>query len=274
MHKRFVIIVFDRRAPQIRIDTWKQASQHQINNMRLIQETHLKMLIATLGVVDSFKSIWQAIVAFATTRDDLAAAIDNIRAQALKQSASTVGATEDKRSLRDAMCNAAAVVGGAVAAYADKQDNHDLFKTVDFSISDLSHQPEAECVINCTAILNAGTANIASLSAGKHLAQTDLDDLQEKIAAFSDALERPRQVRAGTKSATDQLPAAIAAADRILERQMDRLMERFRLTNPDFYSAYQVARVIVDAGGGSGNGTPTPTPAPQAKTSPPTAAAK
>jgi hypothetical protein len=153
------------------------------------------------------------------------------------------------------------VVGGAVAAYADKQNNHELFAAVDFSAPDLLHQSEAECVTNCTAILNAGTENIAALTASKHLAQTDLDDLKAKIAAFNDALERPRQTRAGTKSATDQLPDAIAAADRIAERQLDRLMERFRVSNPDFYSAYQVARVIVDAGDGSSTSTP-PTPAP------------
>lgn len=219
------------------------------------------MLIATLGVVDNFKSVWQAIVAFATARDDLSAAIDNIRAQELKQSASTVGVTQDKRTIREAMCSAAAIVGGAVAAYADKQNNHELFAAVDFSAPDLLHQSEAECVTNCTAILNAGTTNLAALTASKHLAETDLDNLKAKIAAFNDALERPRQTKAGTKSATDQLPDAIAAADRIVERQLDRLMERFRVSNGDFYSAYQVARVIVDAGGGPSTTTP-PTPAP------------
>ena len=219
------------------------------------------MLIATLGVVDNFKSVWQAIIAFVTARDDLAAAIDNIRAQELKQSTSTVGVTQDKRTIREAMCNAAAMVGGAVAAYADKQNNHELFAAVDFSAPDLLHQSEAECVTNCTAILNAGTTNLAALTASKHLAQTDLDDLKAKVDAFNVALERPRQTKAGTKSATDQLPDAIAAADRIAERQLDRLMERFRVSDADFYSAYQVARVIVDAGGGSSTTTP-PTPAP------------
>lgn len=221
------------------------------------------MLIATLGVVDNFKSVWQAIIAFVTARDDLAAAIDNIRAQELKQSTSTVGVTQDKRTIREAMCNAAAIVGGAIAAYADKQNNHELFAAADFSAPDLLHQSEAECVTNCTAILNAGTTNLAALTAAKHLAQTDLDDLKAKVDAFNIALERPRQTKAGTKSATDQLPDAIAAADRIAERQLDRLMERFRVSNGDFYSAYQVARVIVDAGGGPSTTTPpTPTPTP------------
>ena len=97
----------------------------------------------------------------------------------------------------------------------------------------------------------------------KSLAQTDLDDLNTKIDAFNTALTRPRQIRSNIKGATDQIPALITAADRIAERQLDRLMERFKATNPDFYSAYQVARVIVDAGGGVG--TPPTPPAPPTK---------
>ncbi len=56
------------------------------------------------------------------------------------------------------------------------------------------------------------------------------------------------------------LPDKIDAVDRILERQIDRLMERYKDTNPDFYGAYQVARIIVDAGGGSGSTNTPPTP--------------
>jgi hypothetical protein len=220
------------------------------------------MLIATLNVLDAFKSVWQAIVAFATARDEFSTAINNIRAQQLKQSTTTTGVTQDKRTVREAMCSAAAMVGGAVAAYADKQNNHELFAAVDFTAPDLMHQSEAECVTHCTAILNAATANLAALAAVNSLTQADLDDLSAKVDAFNAALERPRQTKAGTKGATDQIPDAIAAADRIAERQLDRLMERFHASNPDFYSAYQVARVIVDAGGGKG-AAPTPAPTPQ-----------
>lgn len=237
--------------------------------MEIKQQTHLKMLITTRDVLDNFKTLWLAIVAFVTARAAFGAAIDNIQAQELKQSGTTTGTTEDKHTARVDMCNAAAMVGGAVAAYADTQNNHELFTTVDFSAPDLLHQTEQDCATNCNAILNAATANLAAIVPAKSLAQTDLDDLKAKIADFNTALTRPRQTRTITKGATDQIPLAIAAADRIAERQLDRLMERFRVSNPDFYSAYNVARVIVDAGGGPSTSTPptpAPTPAPAAAT--------
>ena len=42
-----------------------------------------------------------------------------------------------------------------------------------------------------------------------------------------------------------------AYGDRICERQLDRLMERYKDSNADFYGAYQVARLIVMRGAGA-----------------------
>lgn len=221
------------------------------------------MFVAVLGVLDNFKPIWQTVTAFASARDALATAIDAIRAEELKQSGTTTGATENKRLARRAMCSTAAIVGGAVAAYAEQQGKHDLFNIVDFSAPDLLHQTEADCLTNCTAIYNAGNAAIAALTAAGTLAAADLTDLNTKITAFNTLLTSPRQAKAGTKAATDLLPDKIDAGDRICERQLDRLMERYQASNADFYGAYRVARIIVDAGGGNGNSdTPTPAPAP------------
>lgn len=234
--------------------------------MNIKQQAHTKMLVAVLGVLDSFKTIWQAVVAFASAHDALAAAIAAIRAEELKQSGVTTGITENKRLARQAMCSAAAIVGGAVAAYAEQQGKHDLFDSVDFSAPDLLHQTEADCLTHCTDIFNAGTANLAALTAAGTLAAADLTDLNTKIGAFNTLLTSPRQAKAGTKAATDLLPDKIDAADRICERQLDRLMERYQTSNPDFYGAYQVARLIVDAGGGSA--TPPTPPTPPATTKP------
>ena len=218
------------------------------------------MLAAVLGVLDKFKPVWQAITAFATARNDLAAAIDAVNAGELKQASVTTGITENKRLARQALCSAAAVVGGAVGAWADKQGNHELFATVDFSAPGLLHQTEQACATNCQAILDAGTASLAALAAEKTLAQADLDDLTAKLGAFKTLLTKPREAKAITKGATDQLPDKLDAGDRILERQIDRLMERYKTSNADFYGAYQVTRLIVYAGGSHASGGTPPTP--------------
>ena len=230
--------------------------------MNIKQQSHLKMLVAVLGVLDKFKSFWQAITALATARNDLSAAIDAVTAEELKQAGTTTGITENKRLARQALCHAAALVGGAVGAWADKQNNHELFNSVDFSAPDLLHQTEQDCATHCKAILDAGTATLAALVTEKTLAQTDLDDLTAKLTAFKTLLTKPREAKAMSKGATDLLPDKLDAGDRILERQIDRLMERFKGSNADFYAAYRVARLIVDIGGGHANGGTPPLPPP------------
>jgi hypothetical protein len=228
--------------------------------MNIKQQAHTKMFIAVLGVLDSFKTIWQAVVAFASARAALAAAIADIRAEELKQSGTTTGVTQNKRLARQAMCGAAAMVGGAVAQWAETQGKNDIFDTVDFSNADLLHMTEQDCLTNCTAIYNAGNANIAALTTAGTLTAADLTDLNTKTATFNTLLTTPRLAKAGTKAATDLLPDKLDAADRICERQLDRLMERYKDSNADFYGAYQVARIIVDAGGGPGTSPTPPTP--------------
>ena len=183
--------------------------------MNINQQTHTKMFVAVLGVLDNFKPLWQGVAAFGIARNGLAAAVEDIRAQELKQAGVTPGVTENKRLARQAMCDAAAIVGGAVAAYAEQQGRHDLFDAVDFSAADLLHQTEADCLTNCNAILNAGNANLAAMAAAGSLIQADLTGLQTKIAGFNALLTAPRDTKAGTKAATDLLPDKIDAADRI-----------------------------------------------------------
>lgn len=236
--------------------------------MNLKQQTHTKMLITVLGVLDSYKIIWLSVAAFASARTGLSNAIVDIRAAELKQIGTTTGTTENKRIARQAMCTAAAITGGAVAAWAETQGKHEVFDAVDFSAPDLLHQTEADCLTNCTAIYNEGNANIAALTIAGTLAAADLIELDTKIVAFNTQLAQPRQIKANTKTATDLLPDKMDVADRICERQLDRLMERYQTSNSDFYGAYQVARLIVDAGGGAGGTPATPPTSPTPPTTP------
>ncbi len=63
------------------------------------------------------------------------------------------------------------------------------------------------------------------------------------------------------KAATTQLDEAFALADTILNDRLDKLALQFEDSNPQFFTAYTNARIIVDSTGGQGGATP-PTPPP------------
>jgi hypothetical protein len=227
--------------------------------MNAIQKAHLKMHKAVLGVLDQHQSLWQASTAMTAARNLLNTGINAVTALQISQGGVTTGVTDDKTTARRSLAESAVVVAGAVGAYADAQGNHELYDAVDFTVADLLHGPEEDCRTNATNVLTKGTENLAALVANHSLAQADLDDLEEKLGTFSALLPKPRQAKAGTKSATEQLPAALLANDQTCDRQLDKLMEKFRPGQPAFYQAYKVARVIVDP---ATHPNPPPPPAP------------
>jgi hypothetical protein len=55
-----------------------------------------------------------------------------------------------------------------------------------------------------------------------------------------------------SKSATTAIGGLFKDVDAILKNKLDKLVLSFRVTNPDFYTNYLNARIIVDLGAGKG----------------------
>ena len=75
------------------------------------------------------------------------------------------------------------------------------------------------------------------------------------------SISKPRDARASTKTATEQMSAEFDAADAALTDQMDNLMPQFQSANAAFVTDYQNARITVRSGGG-GKSKPTSPPTP------------
>jgi hypothetical protein len=103
-------------------------------------------------------------------------------------------------------------------------------------------------------------ANLAAL-ADYEVKAADITELTAKTAAFGGVKTAPRLAISGRSAETTTLPEAIQSVRLLLRNRMDKLMTKFRRTNPEFVAGYRSARVIVDRGGGGGaNGTPPPVP--------------
>jgi hypothetical protein len=95
--------------------------------------------------------------------------------------------------------------------------------------------------------------------------QANIDELTQTLADFNEAKSAPRQATAERAAQTESLPALIRDANSILRNEVDPLVALFSRSNPDFVSAYNSARVIVDraathaAAKAAGDNTPPPT---------------
>jgi hypothetical protein len=214
--------------------------------MNAEQQAHHKRDKAVVAVLDKYQSVWAGnagLTAARTALDNGNKLVDDLEK---KQGTVTTGVTQDKATARRAAAAAAALVAGALAAYADKTGNHELFAQADFTIWDLTHGKEEEDQATAANLLQLGTDNLAALTTEGTLSQAELDDLEQKLGVWTGRLAKPREAKAGTKSATDQLPAALLANDRTINRQITPLMEKYRLPSPDFFHEIEVAKIIVD----------------------------
>ena len=92
-----------------------------------------------------------------------------------------------------------------------------------------------------------------------------LTDFQSKITAYGGVNGKPRSARSNSRAAGELLKTEFAAVDRLLDKQLDGLMAKFKSSNPPFYAAYVAARDVVNHPGGhkskngsNGNDTPSP----------------
>jgi hypothetical protein len=94
----------------------------------------------------------------------------------------------------------------------------------------------------------------------------ELTALGEAIEKFDSMKTAPRDATVLRKVATLSLPETIVYVRGIYRNELDKMMTRFKKTQPDFYKAYFSARVIVNraathAPAKKTEPTPPPTPA-------------
>ncbi len=87
-----------------------------------------------------------------------------------------------------------------------------------------------------------------------------------RITAYNAIQNAPRDAVVAVSGLTTALAEQFVLGDKIVKQRLDKLMEQFRESQPQFFAEYKSARSIVDRGGGQ---TASPTPVPAAsKTTP------
>ena len=106
---------------------------------------------------------------------------------------------------------------------------------------------ENDFVNRCQSLQTLGDENADALAAKYNVKAAELKALNTAMTEFGEVQSKPRNGRAATASATKELDDLFEQLDKMLNEQLDPLMEQFRFTNAAFYHEYQTARSIVDS---------------------------
>jgi len=206
------------------------------------------MVETTIAFLDKYNGVWSNVPAFVTAVADLKTAVADIGTETGKQQNPTAGATAGKAQTRDALEDKILELADQLSALAETNGDVELAARVELTRSALDKFSDDELGATATLVGGLTTANLPAL-ADYLVTAADVTQLTTLTGAFSAIKTAPRTAVVERAAATSALPDRVAKASRILRGRIDKLVTKFRQTNPDFVAGYRVARVIVDRGG-------------------------
>ena len=219
------------------------------------QEVKLNMYEVVRMVVDQNSDIITASPVFVESFTEFKGVADGIRANAPLSGAVLTGITADKRVSKLSLSKTCAFVAGLGFAYAAKTKNNTLKAAFDFSENQLKRIKDGEIAARCQAIHDLLLENRAALE--PYGVTTDkLQELQAAIDSYTATAPKPRTAVTNRSTIKANIKAQFARADKILEEQMDKLIENFAESAPDFVTEYKKARIIVDEKSKTKEGNP------------------
>lgn len=209
------------------------------------QENVTSMFETTIAFLDQNNSVWSGTAAFASAVTEAKNGVTAIRNAAASQEAPTGGITDEKAQARNDLEDKTLEIADQLSALAAKNADMDLAAKAQMTRSSLDQMQDDDLIQAAERIRDLANTNIAAL--GPYgVTAADGTALDGAITAFSAMKTAPRTAAAGRKSATQSIAELIRNTRSLFRNQLDKMMTPFRTSNPDFYSGYFAARVIVN----------------------------
>lgn len=145
------------------------------------------------------------------------------------------GDAAQKAAARDVLEFQTLYVADQVAALAFKTGDHDLAAKVELTKSQIDRMADSDLVLAAKRASVAAAANAAVLASDYEVSAADLTALDAATTNFNQMKTAPRDAAVNRKVATLELPEAIAFVRGIYRNELDKMMTRFRQTQPVFY---------------------------------------
>ena len=227
------------------------------------QDNATTMFETVNGTLATFGPLWNGIPAFADAVNRVVTGTAAIREKTGEQVATGDAAT--KATAKSNLEETVLLVADQLSAYAAKTGDTMLAAAIDFSKSQLDRMADSDLVLAAKAVEKAAADHSAILASDYLITAADLTTLTQRRERFDKLKTAARDAIVNRRVATLSLPEAITFVRSLYRNELDRMMTRFKTSQPDFYAAYFGARVIVDRAATHANKpvTPPPTTPPQ-----------
>jgi hypothetical protein len=210
------------------------------------QNAKITMYQTVYNTCAGFDSVYAKAPAFTNALSALNRGIAQIREVEKQQSyALSKGVTLEKTDVEDALILSLVKVGGALYVYAFETGNKDLAIKTNLNKTQLFHLEDNALLVTAREIASK-VAEAGEALADYGIGAEELTELAERMAAFESLIVKPRTIIGEHKRHTTNLTRLFAETDSVLYDKLDRLINLFKTSHPDFYTSYKNARNVIN----------------------------
>jgi hypothetical protein len=194
----------------------------------------------------NFVKIWGDITAFKNALDELYVSIAKIHEIETQQiDALSKGATQDKADIKGTLISLILKIGGIIYVYAFENGNKELTAKMNLNKSQLFRLDGNSLLATAYEII-AKANEISSDLANYGITKEDLQGLEKCTEDFDARIVKPRTIITEHKLHTTNLTQVFIETDSILYDKLDKLINLFKISDPDFYLSYKNARNVIN----------------------------
>lgn len=213
-----------------------------------------KVQIETVNMFDSMgafymqnKMVSDSIPALATGFTDLELIRNTIHSKSKLQLAATEGYTNNKDANKETLCIIANEVAGVVFTWANDTNDMVTMAKVKTNISILGDLGMSKLANTCALYFDIAITHQAAL-ADYGISKLDLETFSNAINNYRSAMPSNRNAVSDRKAYRFEIDSLIKKGKLLLRNKFDKLVVRFKKTNPEYYNRYKSNRVIINKG--------------------------
>jgi hypothetical protein len=203
------------------------------------------MYLVVITVLDKFSAVISAIPAFVEMVTSFKALTANIKEMSQDADEGTSGKTKVKQTAASIMAETVAALVGVLHAYACKQEDQDLMEQTDIAETNIIRERDAKRADYCKKLVNLVEKYKGDL-VNSGITDADFTEARQSIKDYETSLSTKNSTKTTQEGEHESIDEMIAKADRMLFRQMDRMVKKQKKAHPDFFAEYSAARVVID----------------------------
>ncbi len=188
-----------------------------------------------------------SIPALEVTKDLFSEKIAAIDLAVAEQATATTGVSRDKNKLKRQLVERLIVVAGAMGAYASQIKHNELLREVSYSRTRLLETRD-ELLVPLSEIIYKRAVEYSAVLADYGIAGDAIDALKIIMDDYKAKTPAPRLARVMKQAKTKLIAKTFYETDKLLKREIDKLMLWFKTSDRDLFQRYKGVRQLVNRG--------------------------